>query len=241
MGTHHQVKIDLSSESDIMYFKPAATAVKNAKIKKGDLLGMYSVNNSSCSLKLKSPCSGVILSVNQRGQYLSPPYENDEDEELMNPDPKVIVAEIEECQHLLIYNQVCVECLEPRPQQKAFIFSGSENLFLNEKLIDEKIKGLVVQKRLILLLDLDNTVVHSIQVSKEYMEEFVNSKKEEDVYGFELENGTCMLTKLRPHFWEFYSKISSLFEIYIYTFGTRAYAERVLKLVDPEEKALKAS
>lgn len=44
--------------------------------------------------------------------------------------------------------------------------------------------------------------------------------------------------KLRPYLTEFLEELSDLFDITVYTFGTRNYALEILKIVDPEEKYL---
>ena len=42
-----------------------------------------------------------------------------------------------------------------------------------------------------------------------------------------------MLTKLRPFVRKFLEEASSMFELYIYTMGDKAYAVEIAKLLDP--------
>jgi RNA polymerase II C-terminal domain phosphatase-like 3/4 len=43
-----------------------------------------------------------------------------------------------------------------------------------------------------------------------------------------------LLTKLRPFVKEFLKEASSMFEMYIYTMGYKAYAIEIAKLLDPD-------
>lgn len=47
------------------------------------------------------------------------------------------------------------------------------------------------------------------------------------------------LTGLRPHLAEFLRQASSLYELYMYTFGTRAYAHKVAQIIDPNDRMFK--
>lgn len=47
-------------------------------------------------------------------------------------------------------------------------------------------------------------------------------------------DGMHMMTKLRPFVQAFLKEASSLFEMYIYTMGERAYAMEMAKILDPE-------
>ncbi|KZZ94577.1 NLI interacting factor-like phosphatase family protein [Ascosphaera apis ARSEF 7405] len=49
-------------------------------------------------------------------------------------------------------------------------------------------------------------------------------------------NGCWYYIKLRPGLMEFLEKVSQIYELHIYTMGTKAYAQEVAKLVDPDKK-----
>ncbi|MCL7033513.1 hypothetical protein MKW94_005411 [Papaver nudicaule] len=105
-------------------------------------------------------------------------------------------------------------------------------------------KSSFVEKKLCLVLDLDHTLLHSVRVQdvvsaneRDYLNERVSSPTE-DSYGDNLYittvNGGERYTKLRPHTREFLKKASGMFQLFIYTMGTRAYARKMGKLLDPE-------
>lgn len=50
-----------------------------------------------------------------------------------------------------------------------------------------------------------------------------------------------MVVKLRPYYKVFLAEMSKLFEIIVYTFGTRSYALEILKIMDPDQKYLNFS
>ena len=90
-----------------------------------------------------------------------------------------------------------------------------------EKLFRQKVVG---SKKALLVLDLDNTILHSIELFKINSEllktitEFMIIPPEEDTF---IEK-SCV--KIRPYFEDFLKVIMPLYEIFIYTKGTRLYA-----------------
>ncbi len=84
-------------------------------------------------------------------------------------------------------------------------------------------------------MDLDNTVLHSIELGQIYksrleeMEEFYELKLG-SVIQFNREIGphfvtSCFIVKMRPYFKDFIETAIRYYEIYVYTKGTRMYAE----------------
>jgi RNA polymerase II subunit A C-terminal domain phosphatase len=62
-----------------------------------------------------------------------------------------------------------------------------------------------------------------------------------DVKAFQLEEGSHMgpcwyFIKVRPGLTEFLEEVSKTYELHVYTMGTRAYANSVAKIVDPQKK-----
>jgi FCP1-like phosphatase family protein len=45
-----------------------------------------------------------------------------------------------------------------------------------------------------------------------------------------------MVVKLRPFVREFLEEVNKMFNLYIYTMGSRNYATKVAKILDPEDK-----
>lgn len=54
-------------------------------------------------------------------------------------------------------------------------------------------------------------------------------------------SGQYYILKIRPFLREFLENSSKKFEIFVYTFGTREYALRILSLIDSKEEILKTS
>ena len=97
-----------------------------------------------------------------------------------------------------------------------------------EDLAKEDKLRLLRQKKLALIVDLDQTLVHTSTD--------VNIPAGlPDVYGFRLKNyPLCYHARLRPFVHEFLNKISSIYELYIFTMGTHCYAHTLSKILDPE-------
>lgn len=89
-------------------------------------------------------------------------------------------------------------------------------------------KRLLKQRRLVLLVDLDQTLIHTTN-------ENVPANMR-DVLHFQLSNhrsAPWYHTRIRPGTQEFLKKISSLYELHIVTFGARMYAHTIAEFLDP--------
>ncbi|XP_018496382.2 RNA polymerase II subunit A C-terminal domain phosphatase [Galendromus occidentalis] len=89
---------------------------------------------------------------------------------------------------------------------------------------------LLTQKKLVLLVDLDQTLIHTTS-------EPVYDKIK-GVHHFRLpsSNNAWYHTRIRPGTEDFLRKISQLFELHIVTFGARPYANHIASLLDPGKK-----
>lgn len=87
-------------------------------------------------------------------------------------------------------------------------------------------------KKLSLVLDLDQTVLHATK--DESINSLLEGKLElsRQIYSITVA-GERYFIKLRPHLEEFLAQMSRLFEMHVYTMGTRDYAQAVVKLFDP--------
>ncbi|XP_056377351.1 RNA polymerase II subunit A C-terminal domain phosphatase isoform X4 [Hyla sarda] len=85
-------------------------------------------------------------------------------------------------------------------------------------------------KKLVLMVDLDQTLIHTTEQHCQHM-----SRK--GIFHFQLGRGEPMLhTRLRPHCKEFLEKIAKLYELHVFTFGSRLYAHTIAGFLDPEKK-----
>lgn len=103
----------------------------------------------------------------------------------------------------------------------------ARNLKFNETLANSleeaKTQSLLKDKKLILVLDLDHTLIHTVQ----------GIVDDPDVHHFYID-GNGFSTKLRPFLFEFLRRLSGLYEFCVYTMGSNKYADQIVELVDPE-------
>jgi RNA polymerase II subunit A C-terminal domain phosphatase len=109
-------------------------------------------------------------------------------------------------------------------------------------------RRLLKQRKLSLVVDLDQTIIHACiePTIGEWQRDSSNPNYEavKEVKSFQLNddgprgivNGCWYYIKMRPGLAEFLEKISELYELHVYTMGTRAYALNIAKIVDPQQK-----
>ncbi|XP_075677102.1 RNA polymerase II subunit A C-terminal domain phosphatase Fcp1 [Dermatophagoides pteronyssinus] len=90
---------------------------------------------------------------------------------------------------------------------------------------------LLKYRKLVLLVDLDQTIVHSTNqnIPKDLSAEIFHYQ----LYGT---NSPWYHTKFRPYMNEFLEEISKYYELHICTFGARRYAHHIAHLIDPKCK-----
>lgn len=91
-------------------------------------------------------------------------------------------------------------------------------------------KRLLEDKKLALLVDLDQTIIHT---TNDHVPANIA-----DVHHFQLfgSNSPWYHTRLRPGTQHFLTEMSQFFELHICTFGARGYAHQIAKLLDPDGK-----
>ncbi|MCL7035124.1 hypothetical protein MKW94_027881 [Papaver nudicaule] len=149
----------------------------------------------------------------------------------------------DECAHPSLIKGMCVKCGQMVDDDDVSAVAlgyihkdlkvGSEEL---ARLRDKDLKSLFGKKKLYLVLDLDHTLLNSTQcqhISPD--EEYLTSQLQDLPDGnlFHVPS-VHMFTKLRPFVRTFLKEASSMFEMYIYTMGERAYAMKMAELLDPE-------
>ena len=107
---------------------------------------------------------------------------------------------------------------------------------------------LLTDRKLSLVVDLDQTIIHACiePTVGEWQKDKNNPNYDavKDVRSFQLKDdgprglaSECWYyVKLRPGLKEFLAKIAEMYELHVYTMGTRAYATNIAKLVDPDKK-----
>ena len=117
-----------------------------------------------------------------------------------------------------------------------------------ERVDDEAKRRLLAVKKLSLVVDLDQTIIHATVDPTvgdwQSDENNPNYGAVKDVRSFILKDegigrdgiGCWYYIKLRPGLQEFLENVSKLYELHIYTMGTRQYAKNIADIIDPERK-----
>ncbi|KAF1940756.1 hypothetical protein EJ02DRAFT_349481 [Clathrospora elynae] len=176
----------------------------------------------------------------------------------------ISLLEIEEpCTHETQFGGLCVDCGEDmtkvdyltkeRNSERATVNLAHDNISLlvsaKEAMAAEEDtrKRLLSAKKLILVVDLDQTVIHTTceRTIAEWQADPENPNHDavKDVQGFQLADDNVShvaanwyYVKMRPGLKDFFDRVSKLYEMHVYTMATRAYAQAVAKIIDPERK-----
>ena len=90
-------------------------------------------------------------------------------------------------------------------------------------------KELLMDKKLVLIVDLDETIIHTL--------EYDEPQNFKEIFRFRVQKGGAVQhTKLRPYVHRFLKNISNYYELQIFTFGSKAYANAIVKYLDPQKK-----
>ncbi|XP_057210634.1 RNA polymerase II subunit A C-terminal domain phosphatase isoform X1 [Triplophysa rosa] len=184
--------------------------------------------------KLKSDRAGVVRELCcQLGQVIV---------------PGGVIAKVEECSHPIVMKGLCAECGQDLTQlqskngkQQAPISTATVSMVHSvpelmvsseqaEQLGREDQQRLHRNRKLVLMVDLDQTLIHTTEQPSHRM-------SNKGIFHFQLGRGEPMLhTRLRPHCKEFLGKIAKLYELHVFTFGSRLYAHTIAGFLDPEKK-----
>ena len=182
--------------------------------------------------------------------------------DVIHKDQDVVSIE-EECSHDIQCASLCARCGKDMTEtnwaadtldtQRATVAMVHDNVALMVSRGQAVRAEVTLQRRLLkdrklsLVVDLDQTIIHACiePTVGEWQADPTNPNHEavKDVCKFQLDDGPRGLAsgcwyyiKMRPGLAEFLQKISEMFEMHIYTMGTRAYALNIAKIVDPTQK-----
>ncbi|XP_071091699.1 RNA polymerase II subunit A C-terminal domain phosphatase-like [Haliotis cracherodii] len=215
---------------------------KGTSISRGVVLALYDVLNPQSTqknVKLKSSDGGIVQSV-----------EVEEGEEI-NPGSLLLTfgnSSVEPCSHPTVMKDMCAMCgadlrselglagerKETVTASVAMVHSIPELIISEQQALElgqEDENRLLKTRKLVLLVDLDQTLIHTTNDNIP-----ANLK---GVSHFQLWHGRNLLwyhTRFRPHTREFLEKISKMYELHICTFGVRMYAHTIARLLDPDER-----
>ncbi|RKF60605.1 RNA polymerase II subunit A C-terminal domain phosphatase [Erysiphe neolycopersici] len=174
-------------------------------------------------------------------------------------------VEIEEsCLHAVQYFGLCCFCGKDMTQvtwasssddtvyAKINMIHNQTSLTISEdeasKAEKELQRRLLKNRKLSLVVDLDQTIIHACiePTIGEWQNDPTSPNYEavKEVQSFQLNDdwprgvasGCWYYIKMRPGLKKFLNKISEMYELHVYTMGTRAYAMNIAKIVDPEKK-----
>ncbi|XP_069587029.1 RNA polymerase II subunit A C-terminal domain phosphatase [Ranitomeya imitator] len=159
-----------------------------------------------------------------------------------------VLVRLSSCNHPVVMKGLCAECGQDLTQLQSkngkqqvplstatvsMVHSVPELMVSSEQaeqLGREDQHRLHRNKKLVLMVDLDQTLIHTTEQHCQHM-----SRK--GIFHFQLGRGEPMLhTRLRPHCKEFLEKIAKLYELHVFTFGSRLYAHTIAGFLDPEKK-----
>ncbi|XP_063307729.1 RNA polymerase II subunit A C-terminal domain phosphatase isoform X2 [Pelobates fuscus] len=184
--------------------------------------------------KVKSDRAGVVLELcAQPGQVIA---------------AGGVLVRLSSCNHPVVMKGLCAECGQDLTQLQSkngkqqvplstatvsMVHSVPELMVSSEQaeqLGREDQHRLHRNKKLVLMVDLDQTLIHTTEQHCQHM-----SRK--GIFHFQLGRGEPMLhTRLRPHCKDFLEKIAKLYELHVFTFGSRLYAHTIAGFLDPEKK-----
>lgn len=236
-------EIQITKNIQKIYFRANPSLSLNKMIPKNTIIGQYSINNPSLSKTIKSKKSGKITFINKSKEspttlIFTKPQQNNQIEFLdQHSEDSILLYLIEECPHSVIFHQTCSECFEKiENSNKHLLFDKISSIQVKGKMVEKKMEDLKKKKKLIMILDLDNTVIHAFQCDKEFMKKEKENKK---IFFLDFGHGNYYALKLRPFLNFYLESLKDFFEIFVYTFGTRDYAELILDIIDPKEIFLK--
>nr|XP_024650990.1 RNA polymerase II subunit A C-terminal domain phosphatase isoform X5 [Macaca nemestrina] len=161
---------------------------------------------------------------------------------------RAVLVRLEGCSHPVVMKGLCAECGQDLTQLQSkngrqqvplstatvsMVHSVPELMVSSEQAEElgrEDQQRLHRNRKLVLMVDLDQTLIHTT-------EQHCQQMSNKGIFHFQLGRGEPMLhTRLRPHCKDFLEKIAKLYELHVFTFGSRLYAHTIAGFLDPEKK-----
>lgn len=186
-----------------------------------------------------------------------------------------VVSLMEPCTHSVQYGGLCAICGASLDQEDYTEFNNKDRAPISmahdtsglkvsydeaQRIEKTSTDRLLEERKLILVVDLDQTVIHAAvdPTIGEWMKDPSNPNYEavKDVQSFSLEEKllphpsnaaslkynsnvttTCWYyVKVRPGLKKFLEAMSDMYEMHVYTMATKSYARAIAKIIDPEAK-----
>ncbi|KAL7735450.1 hypothetical protein ACLKA6_019561 [Drosophila palustris] len=152
------------------------------------------------------------------------------------------LVELSECIHTTVIKDMCADCgADLRQNENGQTSEASVPMVhtmpdlkvtqkLAQKLGHDDTRRLLADRKLVLLVDLDQTVIHT---TNDTVPDNIKGIYHFQLYG---PQSPWYHTRLRPGTAEFLERMSKLYELHICTFGARNYAHMIAQLLDPDGK-----
>ncbi|KAL8095936.1 hypothetical protein AgCh_037062 [Apium graveolens] len=197
------------------------------------------INRDRCTNMLQNPQSQIIVPTEITKDECESPLQSSQSRTNIVPIP------------IMINRYLCISVFQSRTIIPREITKDECNSMLQSsqsptnlvplKIAKDKSAGLQnlqCRKRLCLVLDLDHTLIHTEKVCNLAPEKakmcLDNVAHKDDMFTWKYTTGSDRLIKVRPFVREFLEEANKLFEMYIYTMGTRDYALHIADLLDPK-------
>lgn len=179
-------KITFSWDSKLALDKP---------VTKDKSLGKAMFEGSQQVWDIKSPISGIVAFIQKE------PIELAED----CPPGTLVVLKVDTCKHPLVYEGVCTICLESNIKKHTQkIFDKIGNISASDEIVKDKIDEITRGEKFILILDLDNTIIHARHVPADFDHRGkFEGEVDSDFFEVCLGSTTKYLVKKRPLLDEF--------------------------------------
>ncbi|KAF2075084.1 hypothetical protein CYY_003604 [Polysphondylium violaceum] len=203
------------------------------RIESGQVLGTFITNDKLDEYRFISKYDGNVKAI----------LIDSKSKTLISPGDQLL--SIDYCSHDIQFKGLCATCgrvLAEKENDNSFsILHGHSHLTVSHKeaqrIENINAKRLLDNRKLSLVLDLDHTVIHAVtEHGLNSVPHWRNIDREKSGIHNIIVNGPMVYCiKKRPHLYKFLKKVNELFELHIYTMGTRNYATQIAKLIDPSQ------
>ena len=149
---------------------------------------------------------------------------------------------INPCNHPEVFQDLCTYCTElvyrNNQDHSHILVPQGLTLFSEDakrKYAEQEKQWYISKKKLILILDLDNTLIHAIKVA--IKKNHPEGEHQEDIFEWKLNQSEKFMIKLRPYLKEFFEIVNIEYQCYLYTMGTKDYAEFNRCVINAEKAA----
>ncbi|CAD8168882.1 unnamed protein product [Paramecium pentaurelia] len=204
------------------------------------ILGICVEENQQDEIDLRAKIKGRIIELAKTKTILS------------RNDVFLVIDITQTCNHLKIEKNYCLICNEK-------IIRNEESLDLNysddisKKISKEIVLDILKKRKLIMVLDLDQTILHAIKITTSFnkydfcekQNKMIQSDSDRQFNGFHqlgfnikehflemaCDQQSKFIIKLRPYFEQFFLTLIPLFDIFIYTKASKSYADFILNFI----------